>query len=327
MTSTRRVRARCAASWPVASWQPLASCWRSPSWSSCSSTPPRADPNRRSPEPIRLPNSWRRSALAYHLDDPLVAQYWAFLKSALQFDFGNSYTLREPITTLVWRAAVQITVPLLVMTWVVATSVGVALGYLAARSRGGVVDRIIVSMTTLGACAPVFATSILIAYVFGVRLGWFPYLGTGQGVGERMHHLVLPAATMTLVLLAGTTRLTRVRIAQTLDEDQVTFARARGLSSAYVTTRVVLRNSAVHMVTFSGSLVIALIGGTVIVEQIYGLPGVGSNLIQAINSRDIPMVQGLTLFIAVVVVIVNLAVDLACLALDPRLRSGLADDS
>lgn len=269
------------------------------------------------------PEQLARVRSAYHLDDPLPSQYWTFLQSAIRFDFGSSFTLREPVTTLIWRAATQVTIPLLAMTWTMATIGGLLLGYLAARSRGGLVDRTIVAMTTVGASAPVFATSIAVSYIFGVKLGWLPFLGIGDGGIDRLKHLILPAATSTVVLLAATTKQARVKVGQVLDDDQVTFARARGLHPRYIAGRIVFRNSAVHLVTASGSLVVALVGGLVIVEQVYNLPGIGNTLMRAIGQRDIPVIQGITLFIAAAVVVINLVVDLVCVAVDPRIRRGL----
>ena len=271
------------------------------------------------------PEQLQRIREAYRLDDPLPAQYLTFLQSAVQFDFGTSFTQREPVTTLIWRAARDVTLPLVVITWTLATVLGLSLGYRAARSRGGVADRVIVAGTTLGASTPVFVTSIVISYVFGVRLGWLPFLGIGDGGLDRLKHLVLPSVTATVVLLAATTKHARVRMGHVLDEDQVIFAQARGLSSRYILSRLVLRNSAVYLITASGALVIALMGGLVIVEQVYNLPGIGTMLIVAINQRDIPVVQGIALYLAATVVVINLVVDLACFAIDPRIRRGGRD--
>jgi peptide/nickel transport system permease protein len=260
----------------------------------------------------------------YHLNDPLLSQYGSYVRSLLRFDLGDSYILREPVTTVVWRAAWKVTVPLLCMTMVLATTVGVALGYVAAQLRGSVIDRAIIGFTVLGASTPVFATGMFVAYVFGVRLGWFPFFGSGDGGLDTLWHLVLPALATTAFLLASTTKLSRSRFAEILDEDYVTFAKARGLSARYVVGRVLMRNAAVQIVTWSGSLVVALVGGLVIVERVFGLDGVGTLLIESINTRDVPVVQGITLMIAVLAIVVNLVVDLLCMAIDPRIRRGVA---
>lgn len=259
----------------------------------------------------------------YHLNDPLLTQYGSYLRSLLRFDLGDSFILREPVTTLVWRAALNVTIPLMCITLLFATTIGVALGYVAARVRGSMLDRVIVGFTVLGGSTPVFVTGMLVAYVFGIRLGWFPFLGSGNGGLDTLWHLVLPAVTTTAVLLAQTMKLSRVRFAEILDEDYVTFAQARGLSQRYIVGRVLMRNAAVHIVTWLGSLVVTLVGGLVIVELVFSLDGIGTQLIESINSRDIPVVQGITLMIAVLAVTVNLMVDLACMLIDPRIRRGL----
>jgi ABC-type dipeptide/oligopeptide/nickel transport system permease component len=263
----------------------------------------------------------------YHLDDPLPLQYINYLRSLVSLDLGQSYSLREPVMTVVTRAALNVTIPLLLISWVLATVIGAVLGYQSARSRGGALDRTIVAFTVLGASSPAFVTGMLLTYVFGIQLHWLPVLGGGDGGLDTIVHLILPALTITIVLLASTTKLTRVRMAQILDEDQLTFARARGLSPIYLIGHVFIKNSAVHLITFSGSLLVTLIGGLVLVEQLFGLSGIGSLLITAINNRDIPLVQGVTLLIAIAVVLVNLVVDALCYAVDPRIRQGMSVSS
>lgn len=263
----------------------------------------------------------------YQLNDPLPTQYASYLRSLLRLDLGDSFIFRESVTTVVWRAAWGVTIPLLAMTWIFAITAGLTLGYVAARRRGTVLDRVIVGGTVLGASTPVFVTGTFVAYIVGVRLGWLPFFGSGDGGWDTVRHLVLPAVTTTTVLLASTTKLSRVRFAEILDEDYITFARARGLSSRYVVGRVLVRNAAVHIVTWSGSLIVTLVGGLVIVERMFSLKGVGTQLIESINARDIPVLQGITLLIAILAVGVNLVVDLLCMAIDPRIRRGMEVDS
>lgn len=261
---------------------------------------------------------------AYHLDDPLPLQYLNYLRSVLSLDLGQSYSLREPVVTVITRAAMSVTIPLLLISWTLAIVIGAILGYQSARSRGGALDRIIVAFTVLGASSPAFVTGMLLTYVFGIQLRWLPVLGGGNGGLDTIYHLILPALTITTVLLASTTKFTRVRMAQILEEDQLTFARARGLSRSYLIREIFIKNSAVHLITFSGALLVTLISGLVLVEQLFGLSGIGSLLITAINNRDIPLVQGITLLIAIAVVLVNLVVDVLNYAVDPRIRQGIS---
>ncbi|MEO3863307.1 ABC transporter permease [Acrocarpospora sp. B8E8] len=263
---------------------------------------------------------------ANHLNDPLWQQYARYAVSLAHLDLGTSYTRNEPVVTSIATAA-GVTLPLLLATWVLSTILGSMLGLFTARRQGSRADRAVVGFTVVGASSPVFATGILVSYIFGVRLGWLPTLGVGDGGLDTVRHLVLPVLTTTVVLLASTTRFARVRFGQVLDEDQVTFARARGLSSQYIVRTIVLKNSAVQMITLAGAVLVAMTGGLVVVEQVYGLPGIGTLLITGITMRDIPIVQGVTLVVAVLVVLINLVVDVLCFVVDPRLRKGLETEA
>lgn len=263
---------------------------------------------------------------ANHLNDPLWKQYTTFVTNLLHGDLGTSYTRREPVSTSIATAA-GVTLPLLLATWVLSTVIGGALGLYTARRQGSRADRAVIGFTVVGASSPVFATGVLLSYVFGVKLGWLPTLGSGDGGMDTVKHLILPVLTTTIVLMASTTRFARVRFGQVLEEDQVTFARSRGLSSRYIVRTMVLKNSGVQMVTLAGAVLVAMTGGLVVVEQVYGLQGIGTLLITGITMRDIPIVQGVTLVIALMVVVINLIVDVLCFVIDPRLRKGLEASS
>lgn len=256
------------------------------------------------------------------LDRPLVLQYLQYLGSLAQLDLGTSFSTRIPVTESL-AIAVLITVPLALMTWVFAMTAGIVMGIVTASRPGGPLDRVVLGATTVGASAPAFAVGTLLAYVFGIRLGWFPVLGAGDAGWDRLRHLVLPAATAGVVLLATCTRFTRVRIGQIMAEDQTTFARARGLDRAWVLRNVLLRNGGVQLVTLSGTLLIGLVANLVVVEQVFNLPGLGSLMLGAIRERDIALLQGVTLVVCLFVVVVNLVADLVCMAVDPRLRIAL----
>ncbi|HET6302196.1 MAG TPA: ABC transporter permease [Microbacterium sp.] len=263
----------------------------------------------------------------YRLDDPLPVQYWTYISSALTGDLGTSFMLREPVADAIGRALSGVTIPLIIITWTTALVFGVSLGYISARKRGQLLDRTIVGITVVGATAPMFATGLLISTVFGVQLRWFPFFGSGSGGLDTLYHLVLPALTMVIVMLASTTRISRVRFAQVLEEDQYAFAKARGVSPRAIFGRIIFRNSAVQLITWAGSVIVGLMTGLIIVEQIYSLPGIGSLLITAIGSRDIPMIQGITLVIAVAIVLVTIIVDVLCIIVDPRIRRGMEADA
>lgn len=257
----------------------------------------------------------------HRLDDPLMTQYGYYLRSLATLDFGDSFLMREPVTDSLRRAAAA-TLPLLLSAWGPAVIGGVALGLLAAIRRGGAVDRWVSSTVVIGASTPMFATAVLLTWLFGVKLGWFPTVGSGDGGIDALHHLVLPALAMCIVLLASATRVARSAVMDVLDSDHVTFARSRGVASRRVLLNDVLRNAAVPIVTQAGGLLIALTGGMVVVESVFAFDGIGSLLTRAISARDVPVIQAVTLTLAAGIVLVNLAVDGAVFGLDPRVRRG-----
>lgn len=258
----------------------------------------------------------------YGLDEPLARQYLSYLGSLVRLDMGESFTRKVAVTDSITSAA-TVTVPLMLMAWVLPMTLGIALGLLTASRPGGLVDRAVLGATIVGASAPAFAVGTLLAYVFGIKLGWLPVTGAGDGGFDRVKHLILPAVTASVILLATCTKVSRVRIGQILEEDQTTFSRARGLSRTWMLGRVVLKNAGVQLVTLSGGLLIGLLSGMLIVEQVFNLPGLGTLMFDSVRQRDIPLLQGLTLLVAAFVVVVNLVVDLVCMAVDPRLRAGL----
>jgi peptide/nickel transport system permease protein len=258
----------------------------------------------------------------YGFDQPLVSQYLQYLEALVHFDMGESFSRRTAVTTSIFEAA-KITVPLVVISWLVSMTIGVTLGILPAARPGSRLDRIVLAATVVGASAPSFAIGTLLAYVFGVKLEWLPVIGPGDGGLDRLKHLVLPIATVSVSLLASCVKVSRVRIGLIMEEDQMTFARARGLRRSWVVRHVILRNAGVGLVTLSGGLLIALIAGLVVVERMFNLPGLGGLMVDAVREQDIAVLQGITLFVALFVVVVNLTVDLVCMAIDPRLRSRL----
>lgn len=257
----------------------------------------------------------------YHLDDPLLVQYARFMGNVAQLDLGTSFSTREAVTASLGRAA-GTTVPLVLGAWLLAVLAGTALGLVTAQRAGGRLDRAVLGGTTVLASSPVFVTGVVLVYVFGVRLGWLPTVGAGDGGLDTVRHLLLPAVTLALLALASIARMSRVRIGQVLREDHVTFARARGFSTRHVVTSSVLPNAGVQLVTQAGAVLISMIGAVIVVEEVFNLNGVGTLLVDAISARDIPVVQSVTLVLAVAIIVTNAAVDLACLALDPRIRQG-----
>lgn len=257
----------------------------------------------------------------YDLDEPFLERYGTWIAHAVQGDFGDSVQSQQPVTDVLaqrWPATLE----LALYAFAIALLVAIPAGMVAGVRRGGAVDRGVSLTALIGFSAPAFATGILLLYVFGVELEWVPTFGLGDGVGDRLLHLTLPAITLAIAGSALLVRQTRAAVMDVATRDYMTFARARGLSRRRIWISYALRNSALPIVTAGGLLLATMLTGAVLVEQTFGLPGMGSLLVESVGSQDIPVVQALTLITAAVVVAMNLAIDLVYLAVDPRIRHG-----
>ena len=254
----------------------------------------------------------------YHLDDPFLVQYWDWLRGALRFDFGRSIRTNEPVVDGI-QERFWLTLQLGGLAFLITMLLGVPLGVLAALRRRTATDRGVVALSVVGVSAPAFATGILLLYVFAVRLGWFPVFGEGSGVIDRLQHLALPAIALALTGMGLVLKLTRTAVIGSLEQDYVTFARARGIPRRRVLRAYALRNGLIPIVTAAGLLLAYMLAGTVLVEVTFALPGLGSLLVESVRTLDIPMVQALTILIATIVVLVNLLADLVYVAIDPRI--------
>lgn len=259
----------------------------------------------------------------YHLDQPFLARYWIWLRGAAQLDFGKSVRTSEPVTSGI-ASRFGLSATLGAFAFVLTGLVGLPLGVLAAVRRRRLADRAVSGLTVVGASAPPFATGIVLLYVFAVLLGWFPAFGAGSGALDRIWHLTLPAIALALAVMAYLVKFTRTAMIAALEQDYVMFARARGLRPRAVLIAYALRNAMIPVATAGGMILTALLTGTVLVETTFALPGLGSLLIDSIEFKDVPMVQGITMLVAAAVIVVNLLTDLVILLVDPRIRAGMA---
>lgn len=248
------------------------------------------------------------------LDQPLVRQYARFLTGLTRGDLGTSFRYGTPVADEILQRLPR-TIDLALASMSVAILLAVPLGILGAVYRGRAIDQAAMTVSLLGISMPNFWLGPLLAILFAVVLGWLPVSGTGD-----WRHLVLPAVTLGTALAAVTARMTRASLIEELRELYVVAAQARGVSRRRAVLRHALRNSLIPVVTILGLQFGAVLTGTIITETIFAWPGIGRLLIQAINFRDYPLVQGCILFIAATYVLVNLAVDLAYGWLDPRVR-------
>lgn len=255
----------------------------------------------------------------YNLNDPFLTQYGKWLQGAVQLDFGRSIRTSEPVLSGI-RERMGLSLFLGVFGFAIAFVLGVLLGVVAAMKKRGPVDRGIVGLSVIGISAPAFATGIFLLYIFAVSLGWFPAFGQGEGFADRLWHLTLPALALALTAMALILKLTRAAMITALDEDYVAFARARGIAPTRVLCTYAFRNALVPVVTAAGLILGYMLTGAVLVEVTFALPGVGSLLVDSVGFKDVPMVQGVTMVIALVIMLVNLLTDILYLFIDPRIR-------
>jgi peptide/nickel transport system permease protein len=248
------------------------------------------------------------------LDKPLLTQYRVFLAGVARGDLGTSFRFGTPVTQEI-RKRLPDTAILAFCAMAVAIAVAIPLGIVAAVFRGRFPDHAAMTLALAGISMPSFWLGPLLAIFFAVYLGWLPVSGSGTAL-----HLVLPAVTLGTALAAILARMTRSSVIEELRELYVLAARARGLSQARAVLRHAFRNSLIPIVTIIGLQFGAVLTGTIITETIFGWPGIGRLLIQAINTRDYPLVQGCILFISVTYVAMNLITDLTYGFLDPRIR-------
>jgi peptide/nickel transport system permease protein len=257
----------------------------------------------------------------YHLDDPLYQQYAIWLGHAVRLDFGRSLVSNQPVIDKI-GSSLPLSLELAAGGFLVALVGGVGLGVLAAIKRGSATDQTAVLGGVIGISTPAFVTGIALLYVFGYVLNWFPIYGAGSGVLDRAWHLVLPALALGLTELGVLLRLTRASMIAALQQDAIVFARARGLPSWRVNLTYGLRTALIPITTGAGLVLPVMLAGAVLVEVAFSLPGVGRLLVDSVNGKDVPTIQGLTILIAVVVGVVNLALDLLYLRIDPRIDFG-----
>ncbi len=252
-----------------------------------------------------------------HLNQPFLVRYWDWFVGVLHGDLGSSFVYRESVTALLAPRLLN-TVFLVAYASVVIIVGGVGLGLLSAlRHRAGTVITVV---TSVGLATPSFVASIILMTVFAVDLKWFPVFGAGTGFLDRLSHLTLPAVALATSWMAYIAQLTKAAAGEELAKEHVETARSRGIKERHIVTRHVLRNAMIPIATVSGLTVAGLIAGDVVVEQAFGINGLGSFLVQAALQKDFASVQAIALIMVATFVIVNAVVDFWSLLLDPRIR-------
>lgn len=250
------------------------------------------------------------------LDRPFLVQYWDFVQGAVRGDLGNSFRSQQPVSAVI-QNRFPATLYLALASLAISLVIAFPLGVVAAQRRGKLSDLFIRVVTLLGLSFPNFWLGIMLILIFGVKLRWLPPSGF-----ENLQSLVLPSLTLGLILASTTTRLIRSSMLDVLGEQYVITAHSKGLSNRRVLYGHALRTALIPIVTYIGLQFGALLGGVVIIEQVFAWPGLGSLALNAISFRDYPLLQGTVTVLALVTVAINFFVDLSYALLDPRIRYG-----
>ncbi|MEV0323598.1 ABC transporter permease [Streptomyces sp. NPDC050658] len=259
----------------------------------------------------------------YHLDEPLVVQYGRWLWDCVHFDLGRSFKYSDEVADLI-TSRFPTTLQLVLYATVLFVVLGVGAGILAAVKRSTWVDSAVVGGTTLAASVPSFVAAIALVSLFGVQLGWFPVTGSGEGFTGTLHHLTLPALSLALGALAIISRVTRQAMADAAASDHVEAARASGVPERDIIRRHVLRNALGPIITMCGLVMAGMLAGTVVVETAFGISGIGSLLVGAINTHDFPVAQAVLLLMVTGYIVVTTLVDVVHPLLDPRVKEARA---
>ena len=253
------------------------------------------------------------------LNEPVLQQYGNYMLNLVQGDLGESLRYQQPVSELIMQFlpatgflalyVIAMTVPLTLL-----------LSVLAARNRGSWIDQLIRMMSVLGMTMPVFWLAMLMLRLFSVELGWFPVSGFGTGFVGHLHHLFLPAISVSIYLVPILVRNLRAALLEEMNADYVVASRSKGLPEAYIFRRHILKNASLPTLNLFGVLITWLIGGTVIVELVYAIPGLGTLMFNAILGRDYSVIQGLTLFYAFATVFITLLTDILSAWIDPRVE-------
>jgi peptide/nickel transport system permease protein len=256
------------------------------------------------------------------LDQPMPVQYVRWLGSVVRGDLGRSIRTNQPVTEAVLER-LPVTVQLAAMSILIALAIGIPIGIISALRRNTVLDSGATTLALLGVALPNFFLAILLIYLFSIQLRWLPpigYVPLWDDPAENLKRMIMPSLTLGTALAAIIMRLTRSSLLEVMEQDYVRTARAKGLSESRMVRVHALKNGLIPVVTIVGLQIGGLLGGTVITETIFALPGIGRLIIDSIFRRDFPLVQGAVLFVAVAFLLTNLLVDLLYAFLDPRIR-------
>jgi peptide/nickel transport system permease protein len=256
------------------------------------------------------------------LDQPILTQFVIWSAKTLHGDLGESFFFKKQVAELIVDR-LEPTLSLAFFTMLLAVLISIPLGILAAYRQGSLLDRIVMGFSVLGFSVPVFVVGYALIYIFAIELNWLPVQGYQRialGIGGWLQRLILPSLTLCVIYVALIARMTRTSVLEVLHEDYIRTARAKGQTELKVLVRHALANAAVPIITVVGLGVALLIGGVVVTESVYTIPGLGRLTVDAVLARDYPTIQAVILLFSLVYVLVNLAVDITYTIFDPRIR-------
>nr|WP_188052363.1 ABC transporter permease [Aureimonas fodinaquatilis] len=256
------------------------------------------------------------------LDAPILIQYAHFVMGIFQGDLGQSIFLNQPVTQALASRA-EPTFFLTLFSILIAITIALPVGILSAVKRGTIFDQSVVTLTMVAASVPSFWLGLILIQTLAVGMGWFPasgYGGPDAGFLDRLHHLVLPALALGVVNSALITRFTRAAMLDVLGDDYVRTARAKGASERRVILKHAFKNALIPIITVIGLSIAMLVAGAVVTETVFGLPGIGNLVVSAVLRRDYPVIQGTLLVVAAIYVLINFAVDMLYILVDPRVK-------
>jgi peptide/nickel transport system permease protein len=257
------------------------------------------------------------------LDEPVVLRYLSWVGGMIVGDFGRSFTYSAPVMSLIAERAI-VSVPLALIALVLSTAIAIPVGIFAAARRGRMGDTVAMGTAQVGVAVPNFWFALLLVYVFAVWLRWLPaggFPGWGGGIWQGLKALILPAIALALPQAAILARVTRSAMLDVLGEDYIRTARAKGMPRHTVLWRHALRNAMIPVLTIMGLQFAFLLAGTIIIENVFYLPGLGRLVFQAITQRDLIVVEGIVMLLVASIVVINLLVDICYALVDPRLRA------
>lgn len=255
----------------------------------------------------------------YHLDKSIPEQYIIWITGILQGDFGTSYKMTSPVSKLILDR-LPITAQLLGMSVFWGILLSIPLGVISAVKKNSIVDKILSVFTSLSISSPVFFTGMILMLIFAAKLHWLPTYGTGDNVLENFRYMLLPSLALGINMVAMNARTLRSSMIQAMESNYVQTAIAKGMSKTQIVMKHALKNSIIPFITITGVQLAALLGGTSIIETTFSINGIGSLLINGVNTTDYPLVQGLALLIVVIILIINLVVDVICALIDTRIQ-------